>query len=130
MKPEVRLRNGLSLFAMAICWVISFSLGAVSTMATNSTSDQWSVAIEQNGRSGSIEYREPLGRISFYWEFGGGDTVAIIWTKNSCEWSSHYPWAVERRRQILERVANEVVRQKAPTCKADIDDEKGYIYIR
>ena len=99
-------------------------------MATTPTSDQWTVTIDQTGRSGSIAYKEPLGSISFYWEFGGDDAVAIIWIENSAIWSSRYPWAVDRRREILERVAREVVRQKAPKCKAEIDEQHGYMYIR
>jgi hypothetical protein len=120
----------VSLFAVTLWCVVSLSLGGVSAMMANPTSDQWSVTVDQTGRSGSIAYKEPSGSISFYWEFGGGDTVAIIWLPKSPEWSSRYPWAVERRRQILERVAREVVRQKAPTCKADIDEQQGYMYIR
>jgi hypothetical protein len=96
----------------------------------NPASEQWSVEVVENGRSGSVAYCENARCISFDWEFGGGDTVAIIWTESSAVWSTRHPWAVERRREILERVAHEVVRQKAPTCRADIDDQKGYIYIR
>jgi hypothetical protein len=99
-------------------------------MMPSPTPEQWSVEIIQTGRSGSVNYHESSGCISLYWEFGGGDSVAIIWTKDLAAWSSQYPWAVERRREILERVTHEVVRQKAPTCKADIDERSGYMYIR
>ena len=97
---------------------------------SNLTSDQWSVEVTARGRSGSVDYREEAGSISFYWEFGGGDTVAIIYIEDLPTWSTQHRWAVSQRREILERVANEVVRQKAPTCRADIDDQNGYIYIR
>lgn len=50
------------------------SLFASSVMNVSS-SGQWSVKVVENGRSGSIEYRESAGSISFYWEFGGGDTL-------------------------------------------------------
>jgi hypothetical protein len=97
---------------------------------TGRASEQWSVEITASGRSGSVKCHEPSGCISFYWEFGAGDTVAIIWIEDLAVWNSRYRWAVERRREILERVAYEVVRQKAATCRADIDDGNGYIYIR
>ena len=99
-------------------------------MATNSTSDQCNVTISQNGRSGSITYRESAGSIPFYLEFGGSDAIAIVWIEKPLVWSSRHPWAVERRREILERVAEEVIRQKASTCRADIDEQNGYICIR
>jgi hypothetical protein len=95
-----------------------------------SSSGQWSVEVVESGRSGSIKYRESAGSISFYWEFGGGDTVAIIWIDDLALWSTRYPWAIDHRRAILERVAHEVVRQKAPSCRADIDEKGGYIYVR
>ena len=115
---------------VAVWWLISFSLGAASAMASNSTSNQWSVTIAQSGRSGSITYRESAGSMPFYWEFGGSDAVAIIWIEKPPVWSSRYPWAVERKHEILERVADEVIRQKASACSADIDEQNGYIYIR
>jgi hypothetical protein len=31
-----------------------------------------SVTIRARGRCGSVNYREPAGSLSFYWEFGGG----------------------------------------------------------
>ena len=38
----------------------------------------WSIEIKSTGRSGTVEYREEAGSLSFYWEFGGGDAVASI----------------------------------------------------
>ena len=88
----------------------------------------WSVEVRSSGRSGSVEYREEAGALSLYWEFGGEDAVACIWTGDVPKWMAQYPWAVGHRRQILERVAEEVVRQKAPNCRAEIDERDGCIY--
>jgi hypothetical protein len=88
------------------------------------------IDVVEKGRSGSIEYREAGGSISFYWEFGGGDTVAIVWVGDMALWSTRYPWAIDHRPGVLERVAHEVVRQKVPWCRADIDEKIGYIYVR
>jgi hypothetical protein len=90
----------------------------------------WSIEIKSTGRSGTVEYREEAGSLSFYWEFGGGDAVASISVGDLAKWTAAYPWAIDRRREILERVAQEVIRQKAPNCRADIDDAGGYIDIR
>ncbi|MCP9917568.1 hypothetical protein [Cyanobium sp. ATX 6F1] len=48
----------------------------------------------------------------------------------SSEWDAHHPWAAGRRKQILERIAAEVVRQKAPSCSALIGEPPGFITIR
>ena len=37
---------------------------------------------------------------------------------------------MDQRRAILERVAHEVVRQKVPSCRTDIDEKGGYINVR
>lgn len=89
----------------------------------------WGVEVLERGRSGSVVYREAENVISFYWEFGGGDTVAIIWAEQSASWNARYPWAAARRSTILERVARELIRQKAPACRAEIDHRDGFIYL-
>jgi hypothetical protein len=81
---------------------------------------RWRVAITQGGRSGSLTYHEGRDCIPLQWEFGGGDVVAIICAGDARQWEERHPWASRRRREILERVANEVLRQQAPGCEADI----------
>ena len=77
-----------------------------------SASEEWNVKIVESGRSGSIEYRDIADRMSFYWKFGGRDTVAIIWVGDLASWSSKYPWAIDYRQTILEPVAHEVLGTK------------------
>ena len=107
--------------ASSAVWLILFSLGTMEM----SSSEQRSVKIVESGPSGSIEYRDSAGSMTFYWEFGGGETVAIIWIGDLASWSNKYPWAIDYRARILERVAREVIRQKAPTCRSDIDEKDG-----
>lgn len=90
----------------------------------------WRVEIRENGRSGSVNYHEAGDKISCYREFRGGDTVASISIGDSSEWDTRHPWAAGRRRQVLERIAAEVVRQKAPTCSALIEEQPGCITIQ
>jgi hypothetical protein len=54
----------------------------------------------------------------------------ILHVGPSSGWSKQHPWAADRQREILERVTQEVIRRKAPRCKADIDETGGYIYFR
>ncbi|HEV7927094.1 MAG TPA: hypothetical protein VGR14_17190 [Verrucomicrobiae bacterium] len=82
------------------------------------------------GPSGHVRYYEGASVASFYWEFGGGDIVAIIYIGQPSEWGKQHPWAADRRHEILERMIQEVIRQRAPTCKADIDEKAGYVYLR
>jgi hypothetical protein len=96
----------------------------------NSTPNDWRVEIVANGRDGYITYREDSDSAKFYWEVGGGDVLAIIHAGKPSMWSYKYPWAVDRRHELLERVSKEVIRQKAPTCTATFDDKTGEILLR
>ncbi len=90
----------------------------------------WSVDISENGREGSVVYHDHEGSLTFYWEFGGGDVLATIGVGTGAEWSRKHPWAAARRTEILQRVASELIRQKAPTSRAEIDDLRGFINLR
>jgi hypothetical protein len=90
----------------------------------------WSVDILESGRCGKVIYRESAGSLEGYWEFGGGDTVASIHVGDEATWRQQHGWAVARRSEILRRIAGEVIRLRAPTCRADIDEPGGWINLR
>ncbi len=92
------------------------------------TARDWEVQVVEDGRAGSILYREPGHELRFWWEFGGGDAVAVISVGTAEEWERKYPWVGARRAEIIERVANEVILQKAPSCVASLDD-RGWITL-
>ncbi len=78
------------------------------------------VNIIEQGRSGKVQYIEgslfKKKACEFYWEFGGADTVAIIWfPKSDSEWDKTYPWAVGRRMEIVKDMAEQVRKQQAPS---------------
>lgn len=89
-----------------------------------------SVIITENGRSGGVRYAEWLRSIEGSWEFGGGDVVAIVSMGSRTEWERAHPGMSARRAEILRYVAAEVIRQRAPSCTAEIDDESGDILLR
>ncbi|CAG0967660.1 hypothetical protein ARNL5_01404 [Anaerolineae bacterium] len=75
------------------------------------------INIITKGRSGTIQYIEgslfKKNTCEFYWEFGGGDTVAIIWfPKDDAEWDRKYPWAAGRRMDIVKFMAEAVRKNK------------------
>lgn len=93
-----------------------------------STSGKVTITVE--GRSGDVRYSEQDDSVTGWWEFAGGDAVAIVSMGSASIWHTQHPWAVDRRVAILRRVADEVIRQKASGCTADIDEEGGWITIR
>ncbi|MEO8591568.1 MAG: hypothetical protein ABI432_19460, partial [Flavobacteriales bacterium] len=94
------------------------------------TSSERRVEITGSGRSGSVVYREALGSLSFSWEFGGGDVLAIVQVEDAKAWKTQPSWMAGRRAAILRSVADEVIRQKAPNCRAEIDEAAGVIVLR
>lgn len=88
-----------------------------------------SVTISQEGRSGGVRYAEGLRAIEGYWEFGGGDAIAII-AMGSREDFAHRGLDTEAHGRILRFIADEVIRQRAPGCVAEIDEERGDIVLR
>lgn len=85
------------------------------------------VTISEEGRSGTVRYSDATLQLSFYWEFGGGDAVAIVQVSDAARWRT---LSSEDRARVLRVVAAEVVRQRAPSCRADIDEAKGVIVLR
>jgi hypothetical protein len=85
------------------------------------------VQIVENGPAGTVYYFEKGQTLKVYWEFGGGDAVAILYTPTEEKWDSQVPWAQGRRREVLEFVAKQVIQQKAPGC--DIRWSEGYIEL-
>ena len=87
------------------------------------------VTISENGRGGSIYYREGENTITFDWEFGGS-ALALIFGTAAEHWDKNYPWAVGRQAEIYDAVAKEVVRQRAAGHPFKIDLDTGDITIR
>jgi hypothetical protein len=96
----------------------------------NATARKWRIEIVEKGPIGTICYYEDLKVASFEWEFGGDNVIAIIHGGSAPEWGEKYAWAADRRLEILERVANEAIRQKAKACTASLDEKSGIILLR
>ena len=96
----------------------------------NATAKNWSVEIVEKGPIGTIFYCENSKVASFEWEFGGGNVIAIIHGGSAPKWSEKYAWAADRRLEILERVGNEAIRQKAKASTASLDEKSGIILLR
>ncbi len=76
------------------------------------------INIIQKGPSGTVQYIEGWLKkniCEFYFEFGGGDTVAIITIPTENTWDVKYPWASGRRKEILTFVAEELRQTQAPS---------------
>jgi hypothetical protein len=85
------------------------------------------INIIEQGRSGKIQYIEgswfKKNTCEFYWEFGGGDTVAIInFPKTDAEWDKQYAWAAGRRMELVKDMAEQVRKKQAPSSTLKWED--------
>lgn len=70
----------------------------------------------QDGRGGSIYYKEHDIKIEFYWEFGGGNAVVIFYIPETKYWEAQTGTPLSRRDEILKFVCEQVIRDQAQGC--------------
>jgi hypothetical protein len=87
------------------------------------------VEITENGRSGSIYYREGSNTVRFYWEFAASPALALVFGDGAKDWALRHPWAADRQAAIYDFVGGEIVRQKAPRARCKIDLDGGFITV-
>lgn len=76
----------------------------------------------QEGRGGSIYYKEGDINIEFGWEFGGGNAVVILYIPETKYWEAQTGTPLSRRDEILKFLCEQVIRDQAPGCKYKIYD--------
>ena len=122
----VVLTLGLVLFGLLPLWWIwrGYPKRAGSVTA-------YSVAIEGSSRGGDIVYREGEHEHRFGWDLGGaGSVAATVYVPDEARWSELVPWAADRREDILERVARELKKQRAPGTRVEIGEDAIVFYER
>ena len=90
---------------------------------SGAVAEEFEVHITDEGRSGSVEYREGGLSLLLWWEFTMDG--AWIWAPDSSQWDEHWRargvmGAVGRRNEILERVASETKRKRAESARTEV----------
>ena len=62
------------------------------------------------GREGYVVYKDSIGLLKFYFEFGGGDCVAVVQVPAAENWESVTSRSLHTRSSLLEYLANELAR--------------------
>ena len=79
------------------------------------------------GRHGYVHYKDMTGELSFYFEFGGGNCVAIINIPSPTEWSKLTNRPLTEREGILFFVAEQVTKDQVQNGYYEI--KEGWIEI-
>lgn len=79
------------------------------------------------GRGGYVIYKDEHGDIKLFYEFGGGDCLAIIYVPTIDEWKSKTNREIAQRQSILTFIAEQSIKVQAPDCYYEISEN--YIEI-
>ena len=78
------------------------------------------VEIEQEGRGGHVVAKLASGTHSFWWEFGGGDCVAVISVPTAAKWPDVPALAPHARDAFLLGLARIVGARQCPNARIEI----------
>ena len=67
------------------------------------------------GKGGYVIYKDKQSTLQFYFEYGGGNCVAIIFVPTTSEWPETTKRPIEDRIMILTFVAEQAVKDQVPT---------------
>ena len=81
------------------------------------------VTITEEGRSGSVTWQQHDQTVTGWWEFAGGDAIALV------RLDAPSDWPAEQRAAVFRFVADEVIRQKCSGGRAEIDAVGGWITV-
>ncbi len=76
---------------------------------------------ETEGRGGTIIFRHGPDTIRFYWEFGGGNAIALIFVPTEDQWEAHTGLPLSERQPILDFVGARTVADKASGCRYELN---------
>ena len=74
------------------------------------------------GRGGYVVYKDGRVDIKLYFEYGGGNCVAIIDVPSSNEWTNKTNLPITERNSILTFVAEQAIKDQAPKSYYELSD--------
>lgn len=77
------------------------------------SSSQARLEYQDEGRGGTIYYVEDHIRFPMYWEFGGGNTLALIFIPEEQHWEKNTGLPLTRRDETLHFIGRRIVADKA-----------------
>ncbi len=66
----------------------------------------------EQGRDGYVSFDNGQNSFDMYWEFGGGDVLAIITVPTPSEWQQQTGMPLSQRAETLEFIARQVIKDK------------------
>lgn len=86
------------------------------------------VEYQQEGRSGYVIFRKGKVELRFYYEFGGGNTLALVTVPDEDHWEKETRQPLETRKPILEFIGNRIIEDQTPGHKFQLSGDTLRIY--
>lgn len=74
------------------------------------------------GRGGYVVYKDGRADIKLFFEYGGGNCIAIIYVPTSSEWTNKTNRPITKRNSILTFVAEQAIKDQAPKSYYELSD--------
>lgn len=86
------------------------------------------VSFSNDGRSGHVHYESPEGKFYLYYEFGGGDVVAVIDVPGTAQWVTKTGIPLEKRDEVLNYIGQVTVAQQTKSGSYKLNANSIVIY--
>jgi hypothetical protein len=96
------------------------------TIITNSM--QQKLEYINEGRGGYVVYKDNENELKLFFEYGGGNCVAIIYVPTIKEWVNRTRINIEERERVLRFIAEQSIKDQAPNCNYEAYDDCIKIY--
>lgn len=82
------------------------------------------------GRGGDFSYESHEGNFTSWWEFGGGDALAILNVPSAEHWEAQTGIPLTKRAAVLEFIGRETVRKQTTSGRGTFEVQENFIVIR
>ena len=117
--------------SLAVYFLLKFFTSKMAPAHMDSTDPtKPAVSFQQDGRSGRVGYSSKLGSFDMYFEFGGGDVLAIIDVPEVDQWVAQTGIPLHRRDEVLATIGRLVVASQTRNGQGSYEVQKACILIR
>lgn len=82
-----------------------------------SSPKRWRLRYAEEGRSGRVFFESKGGSFDMYFEFGGGDVLAVLDVPAERDWQKRTGLPLDQRASVLRFIAEGVIRDRTSTGK-------------
>ena len=74
------------------------------------------------GRGGYVIYKDEVGELKFFFEYGGGNCVVIIYVPSINDWANKTKRPLTQRQTVLTFVAERSIKDQAHNCSYSLSN--------